>query len=393
VAPSAARRWGTAVVEVRVWTAGSILGFACIVVPAGALLAASHGLIPDTVVIRHVQEPVQGTIRQWDGAGVLIVRTGDSTPTTIPWTRIASVEIAEPDSDRMAAMRRWLEASDGLWRGQQRLGRGDFEMACEGFAKASALFRDDDGEAGQLLMEGWLRSMIGRGLTADDLPAAWSLVLDAAARRVGSKQPDAFEQLHDPIADGFGLAPSVPPLFVPAKLAEAAIAAVPGGTGGAAAQEALRSRVLAIAAAEAGGEGSTRAKKPAKASDRDGSVEWVATMDLLDLWIKGLSGDDRARSDARERLGAMPLTHEWQRAWAALARARSWEREGDGTGTGEAVLAYVEAAEIASEKEPGLARLSAQQAARVLRGMGDNAAAERVIGAYAPGTMEGSTKQ
>ncbi len=350
-----------------------------------------HGARADVVTLRDGRGTIEGRVTGLSAAGVVVDSGGSAsasaTPgsSAIPWIRVAECQVDDVAMQSQAA--EWLRAAEGLWRGQQRLERGDFKLAMEAFQSAGARFGAERGEAGLLHAEGLLRAGLGQGVETDGLADAWPLVLSVADLRAAGATVASLAALPDPMASGVGIVPQLPPLFIhqPGDAA-AALEAVPSAF---AAVEAVRLRVARIARLEAAIVDSPDTKAPPRVREGDGPVDWVTTLGLLDAWADAVGPEPRKRDRAREKLEHSDYPHAWQRAWAELARARSLEHETVLSRSGEAVLAYLAAAEVAREEHPSLGRLAASQATRVLRSMGDSPSAARVEAAYALGPQEG----
>ncbi len=346
-------------------------------------------------MLRDGRKTLQGKVIGLSASGIVVagagtdVGAGASGEWTVPWIRVAECRL--DDHDMQAEAQSWLTAAEGLWRGQQRLERGDFALALDAFQSSGGRFQADTGEAGLLQAEGLLRSRLGLGVVSRDLGDVWPLVIVVAELRSGGAQVESLSALRDPLASGVAIVPDLPPLFVSEGGAAAAAVAMAAVSPTASTVDAIRLRVAQIARTEAQVTEPPGAKAPPRVRDDDGVPDWVSTIGLLDAWAEAIGPEPRKRAKARDKLERSDYPHAWQRAWAELARARSLERESVLSRAGEAVLAYLAAAEVARDEHPSLGRLAASQASRVLRAMGDVPSAARVEAAYALDPQEGQS--
>lgn len=328
----------------------------------------------DELVLRDGLGSIAGSVTRVGPEGIAIQPESGGEVRTIEWTRIANAQLS--DGALAAAAKPWLDAADGLWRGAQRLARGDCDLARQAFDASRAQFLDAPGPSGLLAAEGLLRAKLCLGAGMDDPAESWALALRVDDRRRRGERVETLDGLGEPLDALCGAVPELPPYFSPRSGA--------GSTDSSAELAALtvetaEARALAARVTQLARPGTPRV---APVRDEMGTPEWRGMCELLDRWAEALQEDASKRKRARQRLEQLTLESAWLRAWAHVARAQSLEREPAASAADEAILAFVTAAEVSREESPRLSAWCAVRAGALLRAAGDAAAAERVESTY-----------
>ncbi|MDA1007930.1 MAG: hypothetical protein O2800_02860 [Planctomycetota bacterium] len=342
----------------------------------------------DRVVLRAAAGEFNGTVVSVDGNGVEFEAIGSdansSTRRLLTWDRVLQVECSDPKHAREAA--RWAAPADSLWRGIQRLQRGDAALANDALSSGWTSWMDQGGPSALLAADALLRARLSLQYY-DDL---WMIALRVADRRMAQEKCEPLEMLADPIVSNIGLIPELPPRWADRASATIDAQSLSFLKVAHPVVEAIRLRVQWLAKRAF----TTEDVPPFKAADRarvpkELSSGATDSIEILNLWIAGLSQQKSDREKSRDRLESSHYPLAWQRAWAHIAMAESLQCEKSSAANDAAILALLAAAETAREDHPALAARAAGWASEALIESGDSVGAKRVQDAYAADSQEG----
>lgn len=102
-----------------------------------------------------------------DGLSVVRTDRGLDREEVVPWDRLAGVDPRLPEGTLEVGIDRGLALGDRLWRGRNRLRRGDARLAREAFLEAFELIRERRGPMFSIALEGLVASAILEGRVDD----------------------------------------------------------------------------------------------------------------------------------------------------------------------------------------------------------------------------------
>lgn len=191
--------------------AGLLAAILATALPASA--ASGSGNEADRYLhLRARPEPIQITsVRATDEELVATIRDrGLEREQRFPWDEVAAVD-PRPDGTLEAMLPRGLQLGDRIWRGVQRLQRGDARLAATAFREALDLEPKLPGRLAATALEGLVRSMVALRET-DGVQGEAAILGDLAAAGLRSDRftGPLFES--DSIDPATGLVVDVPPL-------------------------------------------------------------------------------------------------------------------------------------------------------------------------------------
>ncbi|MDP7006517.1 MAG: hypothetical protein QF718_09950 [Phycisphaerales bacterium] len=159
----------------------------------------------DTVFLRGGENPVTGTILSGGWNGLMVKPDGSSSPTVLQWSRISEIE-SETNKQNFEL---FLDQGEQLWRAQERLLRGDIQLAEPLFEKHFKEYVGSECADGFLVSEGLLRCALSRG----DLDRAVQPWLETIRHyELGTEYQ--FELLEPILDESTLLCPHLPPAWL-----------------------------------------------------------------------------------------------------------------------------------------------------------------------------------
>ena len=307
-------------------------------------------------VVLRSGETLDAPISEVSAAGVAV--RGDA-PGVLTWDRIGAVRGEHADE---AAP--FLPMAEALWRARTRLARGDVRLARPIFEE---WFSRDDGPTGAtalLVAEGLLRCRLA-GFAQTSAIEPWLRAL--SLRDEGARADLGFESAID---DSTGLAPGLPPIWLPGAAVSAFAGTPPLRTGDqlADALAALYHEAAVIETVD-----------PAASTPPAQPVE-PGAQSLVRAIIEARSEDHAVRARARVRLrsGLARDQGSWREAWrrAALGRSLLMEDDPDARDLGLVQLLHLPARFRSAQ--PYLTGVALALAAAELEAQGDAAGAARL---------------
>lgn len=322
------------------------------------------------VVLRGGEATPAGVVSGADAQGVSVDVAGQEKPerVVISWDRVASVEGVEGAAAFSAV-------AESAWRARSRLARGDTAGAEPLFESLFSRYEGQQGATAGVVASGLLRCRLSRQAQAAAVRPWLALVASGAKETVFDTPTLVADGIVVPaVVDAeTGLAPGLPPIWIPSPAVEAMVApASAAGTGGAGERAGVLAELYRASAASTMGRS---VHMPVRSeTDAGAALVW----DVVAATAGTRDERAAARANLAARLGDEVLPAQWTEAWCRVALGRSQVLDGDGEERLRGVVNLMHVPARLEPVSPYLAGVALVDVARAMEQAGDTEAAARV---------------